>query len=371
MRVPLALTRRGWTFLLGAIGFWVAWKLTSLGEILYLIAFFASLVALSLLWTILFPWLAHIRVQLSGPYENPTVGDRVSFRATVQTRFLGLKDGQLHWKIAGQSRTPSDQRLSTPIDVRAFGTASSSISGVLHTRGVHQVRVYSLVITDPLGISRRRIQIKGTAEVLVLPRLLPSLPESLIRLYESIRPETSADTIIRNVDAETPSGALRGYRTGDPLRYIHWKQSARQGELLVNLLEGGDGNEISLMLVTEADTYNSNDEFETAVSVVATVATQLLRDDRTVLLHIGSAEMFRCTSEREVLRHLALAETTVHDDGSSGLGRYVSDVVVTGSASPGLTQVLIDTYFRGVLLVVQGDKVVLSHNSRPDGTTNV
>jgi hypothetical protein len=72
--------------------------------------------------------------------------------------------------------------------------------------------------------------------------------------------------------------ALRAYEPGDALRNVHWRTSARTGQLMVRQYEETRRSQLLLVQATSAAHYASDDEFELAVSVLASIGVQVIRD---------------------------------------------------------------------------------------------
>ncbi len=143
----------------------------------------------------------------------------------------------------------------------------------------------------------------------------------------------------------TPAGSVREYRVGDALRQIHWKQSARQGQLLVNQYEREQSHDRTLLLVTNQDAYRSYQEFETVVSATATIAITWLGGGRSVTIDEGTGQVPECKSASQVLRLLALVKT---NSKPTTVSRAV-DGVITGAVLPELEMRLKSRSFHGVL----------------------
>jgi len=185
-------------------------------------------------------------------------------------------------------------------------------------RGRLRVALVEVSATDPLGLARLRVRTSTHVDVLVLPALLTTghLPEALGDLgTHGVRP-----------GAGEPGGSLRDYRSGDAPRSIHWKQSARQGRLLVNVPESGGGTSHRLALVTDAAAYGggsasvgprgrpgptehgSDADFERAVSVAATLVSQWCARGDEVSVTVGVPWGSALTSHDVGLHLRALAE---------------------------------------------------------------
>ena len=73
--------------------------------------------------------------------------------------------------------------------------------------------------------------------------------------------------------------ALRAYEPGDALRNVHWRTSARTGQLMVRQFEETRRSQLADRAVDRrAPHYASDDEFELAVSVIASIGVQVIRD---------------------------------------------------------------------------------------------
>ncbi|GAA1772957.1 DUF58 domain-containing protein [Agromyces lapidis] len=126
---------------------------------------------------------------------------------------------------------------------------------------------------DQLGILRRTVRWTDPVELFVHPvtaRLRPSAA-GLVRDLEG-----EVTKVITNNDIAFH--ALRAYEPGDPLRNVHWRTSARTGQLMVRQYEETRRSQLTLVQSTERAHYASDDEFELGVSVLASIGVQVVRD---------------------------------------------------------------------------------------------
>src|SRR5690606_32774393 len=79
-------------------------------------------------------------------------------------------------------------------------------------------------------------------------------------------------------DSDLNFHALRDYVAGDDRRYIHWRTTARRGQLMVKQFEDTRRTLTSIALATAVSDYAHPDELELAVSVAASIAVQAIRD---------------------------------------------------------------------------------------------
>jgi uncharacterized protein (DUF58 family) len=66
--------------------------------------------------------------------------------------------------------------------------------------------------------------------------------------------------------------------TGDDVRYVHWRTSARTGQLMVRQFEESRRSQLTIISSSDMKYFASDAEFELAVSVTASIASQVIRD---------------------------------------------------------------------------------------------
>jgi uncharacterized protein (DUF58 family) len=168
-------------------------------------------------------------------------------------------------------------------------------------RGVHRVRAARLFSAWPLGLWKARRAIPFQAELIVYP--------SPAALATSRGAGGGVGELYDRLGAShgflQPS-ALREYRSGDELRLVHWKASARRGALVIKEWEGGTGEGHEVVL----DRRASGEELEEGLAAVSALALAA-RDQKEVLtVHSqGFSATFGGTHRpwKELLRFLALA----------------------------------------------------------------
>jgi uncharacterized protein (DUF58 family) len=131
----------------------------------------------------------------------------------------------------------------------------------------------------PFGLAEREVVVAEAEELFVLPRLGNLRRGGLRRHLRG--PVTQGNRQHRRPPHPAAQGevhGLRAFRTGDSPRTIHWKTSARRGELMVREFEDAPAD--SLLLVVDPylpGTPDAEDRFEDAVSFAATLARDWCR----------------------------------------------------------------------------------------------
>ncbi len=148
-------------------------------------------------------------------------------------------------------------------------------------RGLYRVEQLRVEFSDPLGLVVRRLDVRTRAELLAHP--LPSaasLAPPMRALMGSIeRPALLEDP--------TATRGVRPYRPDDPLRRVHWPQTARTGDLMAR--EYATAVDAQLYLVSNLATHSphwSNVDHERLEAVVE-VAAGLAIDACRMALPVG------------------------------------------------------------------------------------
>lgn len=209
------------------------------------------------------------------------------------------RSGTIRWTLGGASGSNATGlevrdrilRSARPrlvsIDVphtEAHDPASVSTTIVFTRRG--RMRLGPVIVQSrfPIGMFLASAKAPVRNEVLVWPR--EGRPGQ--RLFELLRGESLAREQ-RTQGDETFYG-VREMRDGDDPRRIHWRTSARRGELVVSQWRAESGREVWIVLGRgQASGRGSQANFERAVSAAATAWRQAVALHLDVRLIVGSA----------------------------------------------------------------------------------
>jgi len=146
-------------------------------------------------------------------------------------------------------------------------------------RGIIRVGPMQFTRGDPIGILRREIGWPQVEEIYVHPvtSRLPATSAGFVKDVEG-QPTTQI------VDSDLAFHAIREYVPGDSRRHVHWKSTAKTGQLMVRQFEETRRARIAVVLDVQADEFASEDEFELGVSAATSLALQAVRDGREVLM---------------------------------------------------------------------------------------
>jgi len=171
---------------------------------------------------------------------------------------------------------------------------------------------------DPLGLLRREVPWTDVTELYVHPKIvgLDPLGSGLLRDLEG---QSSNDISMSDLAFHT----LRDYSAGDDWRYIHWRSSARTGQLMVRQFVDTRRIHATVIVDGEESSYADPDEFEIALSAAGSVAVRAIQDDQQASI-IASDQAVVDGTISQILDGLTRA-----DFGGGALATLAGDVLRT------------------------------------------
>ncbi len=227
--------------------------------------------------------------------------------------------------------------------VDVHGSQSYPREGRCQRRGVFTLGPWELRSGDPLGIFSVRVEYPEARSILIYPRamVLPDLQlprGDAAGAARTHRPSRLYTTTVASV---------RPYVAGDPLRAIHWRQTAHHGEFMVKEFDLEPSGDLWIALDLDATVQQgegARSTLEYAITLTASLVTEMLAENRRVGLvaqgHLippqpGQMQLWR------ILEVLARADPVsgapaarLLDDLRPNVGRGRTVVVITPSTDP-------------------------------------
>ena len=323
---------RGWTCLLGG-GLWVAGGF--LVGVPSLIAPGLFLMALPLVCLVA---LIPARLGASARRRVPELPSMVGrpFTWHVDLRLGGWNPGG-----EGELTETVSPGLGEPFAVQfRTGPAAREVTFAMRAvpawRGEHTIGPGLVIVQHPLRLAAARVPVPHVDSMLATPRVYAlgsgrGLPAS----------DSGAQSSLNRAGVTGVDDAMvREYRMGDDIRRIHWRSTARLGELMVRSEEGAWDPHACLILDTRADAFGidrPDSRFESAVTQVASMAVHLLRQGYRLVLADTSGNIHQfdpdpAIAEQEALVVLAEVQPdggpwSLHDDLSEMGGYFVAAVL--------------------------------------------
>ncbi len=195
---------------------------------------------------------------------------------------------------------------------------------VLHAvpRGRYALDDAEAVIEDPFGLERAQVPLPEQGALLVLPRIVE---------LEEIFSETGARASGgRRLLLRRPSGfdvhSVREYEEGESLRKVHWKSTARRGQLMVKELQDEPRDEVAILLDAFAGSV-AGGSFDAQVRAAGSLLhAQSVRDRRAALV-VNSVrqEVVRVQTETGEWRAALETLAALEPDGRLPLAAFLTE----------------------------------------------
>lgn len=253
------------------------------------------------------------RVRLNNPSASPLRGlsliedagdPRPTLLEFLQAREPGEERrnwmdrafGYYRWSwLVGRNRRAAVSEAPLP-DLTQHSVTEAAVEILPLRRGPLRFEHADLAWRDPFGLSRRLCPVPTRQSVLILPKRY-FIPR--VALPGTLAYQQGGVALAGSVGESEEFVSLRDYRRGDPLRHIHWKSTARTGQLIVKEFQ----DEFFMRHAIILDTFQREeapDVFEEAVSVAASFACTLESQDSLVDLLFMGPRAFCFTAGRGV-----------------------------------------------------------------------
>ncbi|MFL5791670.1 MAG: DUF58 domain-containing protein [Actinomycetota bacterium] len=204
-----------------------------------------------------------LEVELEAPAETRQGAD-TAVRVTVLDRGRAVRWGVVaeDAHVGGATTYVGTVRPGERVEVGTVRRAAR--------RGEARTAWVELRSAAPFGVAERRRRLPADVTTLVLPRVVPLGPLPFVDLASSR--EAASETDGRRGQGPEYLG-VREYRPGDPIRQVHWRLSARHGELVVRDLEEHRVPRLAIWVDTCVDDAALDDACSAAASIVSSASS--------------------------------------------------------------------------------------------------
>jgi uncharacterized protein (DUF58 family) len=212
-------------------------------------------------------------------------------RSVTPPRVPAGQTARVILRVENVSRLPTGLLLAEDTVPYALGTRPRYVLNGIERGGVRELSYplrsdlrgkfvigpLDIRIADAFGLVELGRSFSSHTTFVVTPRVVP-LPRAVV-----------AGSWMGDGDGTTRAAAAAGeddvipraYRDGDELRRVHWRSTARYGELMVRREEQRWRNRVMLLLDTRRGAHSGSDatsSFEFAVSAAASIGVHLARE---------------------------------------------------------------------------------------------
>lgn len=233
------------------------------------------------------------RFEVVRLFSPPVVSAGAAVQVSLHIRNLAAgASPHLLWNDAIPWQEQASPNELLPVGGRASVTGNGQRRAVtavyeLHPprRGLYEIGPLVIEHEDPFGMARSTLAL-GKADRLVVVPAIVDLPTGGPNLADG---EGSAQLVQRRVTGNDDDLTTREYRIGDAMRRVHWRASARRGQLMVRQEEHRSHPDARIVLDTRLagypdaeidDSDNENpsshsDAFEWGVRMLASLGVHL------------------------------------------------------------------------------------------------
>lgn len=369
------LTTRGKAFLLVGVAVVVAGMLLGQRDLLWLgaLLFFLPVIAVA--------FIARTRLRLAcergTDHGQIPIGESLECRLTL-TKAGSLPAGVLMFEDHAPPQLGRRPRFTV---ANSVGQWRREISYPLAGRQRGRFRTGPLLVrsTDALGLVKFDRQFTATTQVMVTPRISP-LPS----MGNVTGGGTTGENRPQHIGVIGQDDVLvREYRHGDDVRRVHWRSTAKRGELMVRREEQAWDPSVTMVLDSRAGSHagrGRDSSFEYAVSCAASVALHFLDDGFDVdlydcdgpMISMEDTERFQ-TTDQHVLRcytDVGLSEATSLQPGLEHASLHHNGQLIMAVLGR-LTTTDVELLLRSRRNRAQGLAIVLDVESFPGGRATV
>jgi uncharacterized protein (DUF58 family) len=202
------------------------------------------------------------------------------------------------------------------------------IRAPLVRRGHFRIEPLQIQTGDPFGFFEASASVGQGVSVVVYPRLEPiplwRIPAASLEGSHSA-PERTLQT--------TPlATTVRPWAPGDSMNRIHWKSTARQGEILVKEFDLETTADAWIILDLQRGIQTGRGEestVEAAIRVAASIADKALAENRSVGMTVNAHRMAILPADRGGRQHLKVMQllAAVDGDGATSLDEVLVSTV--------------------------------------------
>ncbi len=282
--VRFRLTREGWHFLFVLLFIFVGAVIREINLLILLAGTMIGL--LNLQWRFNTRTLQGLRIRRRVPLRTMVgLPTDVSIEVTNTRRWLGswlvLAEDQIQ-KIQPNVKRLTEKGVALIDEVQPQRTTSARYELRFLERGRYRIGSTTISTRFPIGLGRGWRVIDNSVDLMVHPHFGKLLPACRTLLQAEL--EGTAKAVPRSSVHEGEFYGLRNWQTGDSRRWIHWRTTAKRGELSVRQFEQLQRRQLSVLV----DLYRPKSKpteaerlaVERTVAFAATLASELVTRDR-------------------------------------------------------------------------------------------
>jgi uncharacterized protein (DUF58 family) len=296
--VRASLTNRGWSLCGAAAALLVGARVLGVEEL--------AMLAAAAFLVVVFAYLRVRRHSLRMSAQRALQPGRAEAGSTARADLTVMNLGRRTTPVLAATDSFDGGRrvarfLVPPLAPGETGDAAYRLP--TNRRGIYKVGPLTLSVHDAFGVVETGVTLAGEDRFVVYPRVEDVLAMPGAASREARMGSRQASRVPVGLDFF----GLREYEVGDDLRRVHWRSTARTGELMLRQDETPWESRSTILLDTRPSTHTP-ESFERAVEIAASLATAMCRGRRQMrFMTSGGVDIRSSGTDRyaQIMEYLA------------------------------------------------------------------
>lgn len=316
-RIRFRLTREGYHFLFVLAFIFIG---AVIREINLLILLAGTMIGLMIMqWRFSVRTLVGIRIRRRAPIRT-----MVGLPTEIHVEVKNTRRWLASWLILVEEPIQQLRPIAKKLPEKGLALVDSIESGSEQTasynlsftqRGKFRIGNTTISTRFPMGLGKSWRTFENSFELVVQPRVGRLLPacESLLKSEQEGHSKAAARSSVH----EGEFFGLRNWQSGDSRRWIHWRTTARKGELAVRQFEQLQRRQLTVLVdlhhTKSKPTAQEIDDLERVIAFAATLTSELVNryKDRIAIAIAGEALYVSPNIQSAILVHSLLDELAV------------------------------------------------------------
>lgn len=235
-----------------------------------------------------------IKVKITRLNKNFITGEKIEANISLENKnFIPIN--YIEVKYYGDINCNSENQADI-LNLKGREVKNIKLNNSFHIRGVYNIANISLIIKDIFNIFYLKKSLNDKINVKVYPKVL-----QVNDFYNSSQNQLLGENLLYSVENNTFTKDIRKYQIGDNLKRIHWKVSAKYGELYTKNYEIYSNEVYTIFLDMNEEIYQEEDGDiieESAIEFVISLCKYISDKNLSAVLNINNEKSMKFILEK-------------------------------------------------------------------------
>jgi uncharacterized protein (DUF58 family) len=298
-------------------------------------------------------------------------GDTVKYRLTAGNRGIMLLP-YVEVSFYGADSLFRNEFAARKLAIPPRCRARVDVSLPCRYKGAYEIGIKQVVFKDFLGLFTFRQNVEKMGDLVVFPRIVELQSFPVMAGYAGEPGEAAG----RGHDRTENISDIRKYASGDRLRSIHWKLSAKKEELMVKNFEQAAGTSVTLLLDASgtAEGMDALEQEDRLIECAVALLYHCARHSVPAELHFMGDRLIRQRvagmNDFELAFRMLSEAAFRKEDGLPGIAGLVLDEGSARKTVAFVTASLTDEAAGQLLALISGGYDIVVVHAPPSGKTD-